>query len=214
MIVVMKKGASAEDIEHMVQRVHKLGLRPHVINGTERTVIAVVGDDRKTYKDSLESGSGVAEVVPILAPYKMASREVRSEPTVIKAGSLTVGGGTIGVIAGPCSVENEQQILTVAKAVKAAGATALRGGAFKPRTSPYSFQGLKDEGLKLLDAARQATGLAIVTEVVATEDVDLVAKYADVLQIGAPEYAELPAAGSGGKDQSGGLIEAGTKRDD
>jgi 3-deoxy-7-phosphoheptulonate synthase len=197
-IVVMKKDASAQDIEHMVQRVHKLGLRPHVINGTERTVIAVVGDDRKTYKDSLESGPGVAEVVPILAPYKIASREVRSEPTVVKAGSLTVGGGTVGVIAGPCSVENEQQILTAAKAVKAAGATALRGGAFKPRTSPYSFQGLKDEGLKLLDAARQATGLAIVTEVVATEDVDLVAKYADVLQIGArnmQNYRLLEAVG-------------------
>src|SRR5882757_7246102 len=126
----MKKGASAEDIEHMVQRVQKLGLRPHVIRGTERTVIAVIGDDRKTYKDSLESGPGVAEVVPILAPYKIASREVQQEPTVVKAGSLTVGGGTIGVIAGPCSVESEEQILTSAKAVKAAGATALRGGAF------------------------------------------------------------------------------------
>src|SRR5438477_11015368 len=117
MIVVMKKGASPEDIQHMIERVHKLGLRPHVINGTERTVIAVVGDDRKTYKDSLESGPGVAEVVPILAPYKMASRELRSEPTVVKAGSLTVGGGTIGVMAGPCSVESEEQIISTAKAV-------------------------------------------------------------------------------------------------
>src|SRR5262249_51892287 len=131
-------------------------------------------------------------------PYKIASREVRPEPTVVRAGSLTVGGGTIGVIAGPCSVESEAQILKVAQAVKAAGATALRGGAFKPRTSPYSFQGLKDEGLKLLDAARQATGLAIVTEVVATEDVELVAKYADVLQIGArnmQNYRLLEAVG-------------------
>jgi 3-deoxy-7-phosphoheptulonate synthase len=194
----MKKGAAAADIDHMVQRVHKLGLKPHVIYGTERTVIAVVGDDRKTYKESLESGPGVAEVVPILAPYKIASRELRAEPTVVKAGRLTVGGGTVGVIAGPCSVETEEQILASAKAVKASGATALRGGAYKPRTSPYSFQGLKEDGLKLLAMAREATGLAIVTEVVATEDVDLVARYADVLQIGArnmQNYRLLEAVG-------------------
>jgi 3-deoxy-7-phosphoheptulonate synthase len=198
----MKKGAAEADIEHMVGRVQNLGLKPHVIRGTERTVIAVIGDDRKTYKDSLESGPGVAEVVPILAPYKMASRELRAEPTVVRAGSLTVGNGVVGVIAGPCSVESEEQILTTAKAVKAAGATALRGGAFKPRTSPYSFQGLKEEGLKLLALARQATGLAVVTEVVASEDVDLVAQYADVLQIGArnmQNYRLLEASGKAGK---------------
>jgi 3-deoxy-7-phosphoheptulonate synthase len=202
MIVVMKKGAAEADIEHMIQRVNKLGLKPHVIRGTERTVIAVVGDDRKTYKDSLESGPGVAEVVPILAPYKIASREVRSEPTVIKVGSLIVGGGTIGVMAGPCSVESEEQIVATAKAVKAAGATGLRGGAFKPRTSPYSFQGMKEEGLKLLALAREATGLAVITEVVATEDVDLVARYADVMQIGArnmQNYRLLEAVGKAGK---------------
>ena len=202
MIVVMKKGAAEADIEHMVGRVQNLGLKPHVIRGTERTVIAVIGDDRKTYKDSLESGPGVAEVVPILAPYKMASRELRAEPTVVRAGSLTVGNGVVGVIAGPCSVESEEQILTTAKAVKAAGATALRGGAFKPRTSPYSFQGLKEEGLRLLALARQATGLAVVTEVVASEDVDLVAQYADVLQIGArnmQNYRLLEASGKAGK---------------
>jgi len=201
-IVVMKKGAAEADIEHMVGRVQNLGLKPHVIRGTERTVIAVIGDDRKTYKDSLESGPGVAEVVPILAPYKIASREVRAEPTVVRAGSLTVGNGVVGVIAGPCSVESEEQILATAKAVKSAGATALRGGAFKPRTSPYSFQGLKEEGLKLLGMAREATGLAVVTEVVATEDVDLVAHYADVLQIGArnmQNYRLLEASGKAGK---------------
>ncbi len=198
MIVVMKPTATEADVEHIVGRVHQLGLKPHVIKGTERTVIAVVGDDRKTYKESFESGPGVAEVVPILAPYKMASRECRPEPTTITAGSLTVGNGTIGVIAGPCSVESEEQILATAKSVKAAGATALRGGAFKPRTSPYSFQGMKEEGLKLLAMAREATGLAIVTEVVATEDVDLVARYADVLQIGArnmQNYRLLEAVG-------------------
>ncbi len=198
MIVVMKKEATPKDVQHMVQRIESLGLKAHVIVGTERTVIAAVGDDRKTHKESLESGPGVAEVMPILAPYKVASLEVKREPTTVRAGSLTVGNGTIGVIAGPCSVETEAQILATAQAVKAAGATALRGGAFKPRTSPYSFQGLKEEGLKLLAAARDATGLAVVTEVVATEDVSLVARYADVLQVGArnmQNYRLLEAVG-------------------
>jgi 3-deoxy-7-phosphoheptulonate synthase len=138
-------------------------------------------------------------VVPILAPYKVASREVKPEPTVIQVGQMIVGGNHIGVIAGPCSVENEEQLLQTARAVKAAGATALRGGAFKPRTSPYSFQGLKEQGLEMLAAARQETGLAVVTEVVATEDVELVARYADVLQIGArnmQNYRLLEAVGN------------------
>lgn len=195
----MKKDASTADVEHMVQRIESLGLKAHVIVGTERTVIAAVGDDRKAHKESLESGPGVAEVMPILAPYKVASLEVKREPTTIHAGSFTIGNGTIGVIAGPCSVESEEQILACARAVKKSGATALRGGAFKPRTSPYSFQGMKEEGLKLLAAARDATGLAVVTEVVATEDVPLVAKYADVLQIGArnmQNYRLLEAVGA------------------
>lgn len=198
MIVVMKKEATAADVEHMVQRIESLGLKAHVIVGTERTVIAAVGDDRKTHKESLESGPGVASVMPILAPYKVASLEVKKEPTTVTAGSLVVGNGTIGVIAGPCSVETEEQILACAHAVKKAGATALRGGAFKPRTSPYSFQGLKEDGLKMLATARDATGLAVVTEVVATEDVALVSKYADVLQIGArnmQNYRLLEAVG-------------------
>jgi 3-deoxy-7-phosphoheptulonate synthase len=136
--------------------------------------------------------------MPILAPYKIASREVKKEPTVIKVRDLVIGGGTVGVIAGPCSVESEEQIVATAKAVKATGAKGLRGGAFKPRTSPYSFQGLKKEGLQMLATARRETGLAIVTEVVATEDVDLVCQYTDVLQIGArnmQNYRLLEAVG-------------------
>jgi len=198
MIIVMKSAASQDEINHVVDRVEGFGLKSHVIVGTERTVVAAIGDDRKTHKEALENVPGVAEVLPILAPYKVASREVKKEPTVVKAGSLTVGGKNCGIIAGPCSVENEKQIVETAKAVKAAGATALRGGAFKPRTSPYSFQGLKEEGLKLLATARAETGLAVVTEVVATEDVPLVVKYADVLQIGArnmQNYRLLEAAG-------------------
>jgi len=198
MIVVMEKGASQEQVQHMVERVEGLGLKAHVIVGTERTVIAAIGVKREETRQSLESGPGVAEVVPILAPYKVASREVKKDPTQIVVGGLHVGAGAVGVIAGPCSVESEEQIVQTARAVKAAGASALRGGAFKPRTSPYSFQGLKEQGLKFLASAREETGLAIVTEVMSTEDVELVAKYADVLQIGArnmQNYRLLEAVG-------------------
>ncbi len=202
MIVVMKRGATPDQIEHMIHRVEQLGLKAHPIYGTERTVIAAIGEKRDEFRQSLESGPGVAEVVPILAPYKVASREVRAEPTVVRAGSLSVGNCHIGMIAGPCSVENEEQTLATARAVKRAGATALRGGAFKPRTSPYSFQGLKEDGLKILATARDETGLAVVTEVIATEDIPLVARYADVLQVGArnmQNYRLLEALGDEGK---------------
>ncbi|MEA1950237.1 MAG: 3-deoxy-7-phosphoheptulonate synthase, partial [Planctomycetota bacterium] len=198
MIVVMKRGASQKEIEHMIERVEHLGLKAHPIYGTERTVIAAIGEKRDEHRQSLGSGPGVSEVVPILAPYKVASREVQPESTVVRTGSLAVGNGIVGMIAGPCSVESYEQTVETARAVKKAGATALRGGAFKPRTSPYSFQGLKEEGLKILAAARDETGLAVVTEVIAAEDVELVARYADVLQIGArnmQNYRLLEAAG-------------------
>ena len=199
MIVVMERGATEDQIQHMVDRIEEMGLKSHIIYGTERTVIAAIGEKREETKESLESGPGVAEVVPILAPYKVASREVKPEPTQVRAGSLIVGAGKLGVIAGPCSVESEEQIINTARVVKAAGATGLRGGAFKPRTSPYSFQGLKEAGLKLLKAAREETGLAVVTEVMGTDDVELVARYADVLQIGArnmQNYRLLEAVGN------------------
>jgi 3-deoxy-7-phosphoheptulonate synthase len=198
----MKKGAAKEQVEHMIQRVETLGLKAHPTYGTERAVIAAIGEKRDEYRQSLESGPGVAEVVPILAPYKVASREAKAEPTIVRAGSLAVGNCHVGMIAGPCSVESDEQTIATARAVKAAGATALRGGAFKPRTSPYSFQGLKEEGLKILAAARDETGLAVVTEVVAESDVALVARYADVLQIGArnmQNYRLLEAVGAEGK---------------
>ena len=202
MIVVMKRGATQEQIDHMIRRVEQLGLRSHVIYGETRTVIAAIGEKRDEHRHSLESGPGVAEVVPILAPYKVASREVKPEPTVVRAGTLAVGNCHLGLIAGPCCVENYQQTMVTARAVKAAGATALRGGAFKPRTSPYSFQGLKEDGLKILADARAETGLAVVTEVLAATEVALVGRYADVLQIGArnmQNYRLLEAAGKEGK---------------
>ncbi|MGE5194444.1 MAG: 3-deoxy-7-phosphoheptulonate synthase, partial [Deltaproteobacteria bacterium] len=198
MIVVMKPNASQEMIDRILKRVEGLGMKPHVIVGVERTVIAATGSERNGAQAELEACEEVEKVMPILAPYKIASRETRREPTVVTTGSLTLGGGHIGVIAGPCSVESEEQIMEVAAQVKEAGATALRGGAFKPRTSPYAFQGMKEAGLELLAAARDATGLAVVTEVMTPHHVDLVCRYADVLQIGArnmQNYHLLQAVG-------------------
>ncbi|MCA9113710.1 MAG: 3-deoxy-7-phosphoheptulonate synthase [Planctomycetaceae bacterium] len=198
MIVVMKRGVRAEAIQQMVERIREMGLRAQVIEGSERTVVAAIGEKRDGEQQMLESCTDVERVVPILAPYKIASLEAKPEPTCVQAGSLMTGDGHIGIIAGPCSVESEEQILESARAVKAAGATALRGGAFKPRTSPYSFQGMKEEGLKLLAAAREETGLAVVTEVMTPEHVELICRYTDVLQIGArnmQNYHLLQAVG-------------------
>jgi len=187
MIVVMKPGCTPADVQHVVDLVRQLGLRDHVIVGTDRTVIAAIGDKRTVDKGAIENAPMVDRVVPILAPYKVASKEVKREPSVIRIGpsGAEIGGRKIGVIAGPCSVESEEQILATARAVRAAGAIGLRGGAFKPRTNPYAFQGLGESGLKLLAAAREQTGLAVVTEVMSVDQVDLVSGYADVLQIGA-----------------------------
>jgi 3-deoxy-7-phosphoheptulonate synthase len=202
MIVVMKSGAAQKQIDHVVELIEGLGLRSHIIVGTDRTVVAALGEKRDGAKQALETGDGVEKVMPILAPYKMASTEVKKDPTCVEVLKLKVGAGNIGVIAGPCSVETREQILEVAHAVREAGATALRGGAFKPRTSPYSFQGLKEKGLELLAEAREATGLAIVTEVMAPEHVPLLAKYTDVMQVGArnmQNYPLLEAVGESGK---------------
>jgi 3-deoxy-7-phosphoheptulonate synthase len=197
----MEHGASQQLIDNVIARVELLGLRSHVIVGTERTVVAALGEKRDGAKQSLETLEGVEKVVPILAPYKMASTEVKKERTRVAVRSLEVGAGRVGVIAGPCSVESRGQILEIAYRVREAGATGLRGGAFKPRTSPYSFQGLKEKGLELLALARDETGLAVVTEVMAPEQVPLVGRYADVLQVGArnmQNYPLLEAVGEAG----------------
>ncbi|MBT4865045.1 MAG: 3-deoxy-7-phosphoheptulonate synthase [Planctomycetaceae bacterium] len=198
MIVVLKPGATQNTVDDMTRRIEEMGLKAHVIVGTERTVIAAVGEKRNGEQETLAACDAVDKVVPILAPYKIASCEIKSEPTVVRALDLVIGGGNVGVIAGPCSVESEEQMMLSAAQVKESGAKGLRGGAFKPRTSPYSFQGLKEEGLKLLAAARDLTGLAIVTEVMTPEHVEMVASYADVLQIGArnmQNYHLLQAVG-------------------
>jgi len=199
MIVIMQVGATAKQISAVIARIKEMGLDAHLSEGQERTVIGVVGDDRVTAdRDSLSLMEGVERTMRVSAPYKIASREFHPHDTMVPLNGTNVGGKKIILIAGPCSVENRTQLLETAQAVKEAGATALRGGAFKPRTSPYSFQGLGEEGLELLAEAREITGLPVVTEVMEPGLVPLVAKYADVLQIGArnmQNYALLHAAG-------------------
>jgi 3-deoxy-7-phosphoheptulonate synthase len=218
MIVVMKSGATRDQVDHVAKLVREMGLKDHVIVGTERTVVAVIGDDRFKDRSVLESVDGVDKVVPILAPYKMASREVKKERSVVPLLSTkakpgqpvpTVGGTQVSVMAGPCSVESRQQTLEIAHAVKEAGAVALRGGAFKPRTSPYAFQGLAEEGLKILAEAREQTGLGIVTEVMAVDQVKLVADYADVLQVGARNMQNFNLLNAVGESNKPVLLKRG-----
>jgi 3-deoxy-7-phosphoheptulonate synthase len=187
MIIVLKVHTPNEDIADVERRIVAMGYRPHTIRGELRTVIGAVGDDRgKERLRTLESLECVESVTPILQPFKLASREVRTGNTAVKvADRVVVGGRNIVVMAGPCSVESREQVLEVASKVKAAGATVLRGGAFKPRTSPYAFQGLEEEGLKLLAEARRETGLPVITEVMEPDKVDVVAEHSDILQIGA-----------------------------
>ncbi|PYN18427.1 MAG: 3-deoxy-7-phosphoheptulonate synthase [Candidatus Rokuibacteriota bacterium] len=203
MIIVLKSGATDVEVEDVCHRITSMGYSPHTIRGALRTVIGAVGDDRgKEALRSLESLECVESVTPILKPYKLASREVRDEPTEVRVGDVTIGGTRIVVMAGPCAIESRLQLLDAAEKVKAAGARVLRGGAFKPRTSPYAFQGLEDEGLKLLAEAKRETGLPIVTEVMEPDKVELVAEYADILQVGArnvQNFSLLRRVGEAGK---------------
>jgi 3-deoxy-7-phosphoheptulonate synthase len=186
MIIVMRSGVSTVDVEAVCRRIVELGYQPHTIVGEFKTVVAAVGEERgKADLRILEAMETVESVMPIQQPFKLASRETRSAASEVQVNGASVGGTRVVVMAGPCSVESEAQVLEVADAVKAAGASVLRGGAFKPRTSPYAFQGLKEEGLKHLAAARKRSGLPVVTEVLETESVEMVAEYADILQIGA-----------------------------
>lgn len=185
MIVVMKVDCSQDQIHAVVERIEKLGLKGHVSQGVEHTVVGVVGRTFPELRDRLELLPGVEEVIPVSKPYKLSSREFHPRNTVVKVNDLAIGGDEIVIMAGPCAVESEEQLLITAQAVKAAGANILRGGAFKPSTSPYDFRGLGEEGLKLLARARQETGMPVITEVMTPTDVELVASYADILQIGA-----------------------------
>ncbi len=198
MIVVMKSDATMSDISGVIKALESMGCKPHPTRGADRTIIGVIDARQGADFTQLEGTPGVEQVIPITKAYKMVSREFRPQNTVVNVNGVAVGGPEFVVMAGPCAVENREQVLTAARAVKEAGASILRGGAFKPRTSPYSFQGLGEEGLKILLAAKRETGLPIVTEVISPELVPLVSEYADVLQIGArnmQNYALLEACG-------------------
>lgn len=184
-MIVMREGATEEQIQNVIDRIKSKGADVHLSRGEFRTVIGVIGDKESVSELPLGGFEGVEDVIKILKPYKFVSRDFQPEDTLIKIGNVVIGEGYFNVLAGPCSIESREQMLSTAKAVKSAGATVLRGGAFKPRTSPYSFQGLGVEGLKLLDEARKESGLPIVTEVMDVRDLEVVAEFADIIQVGA-----------------------------
>jgi len=201
MIIVMRTGATKEQIDTVIDKVHSFGLRTHPIFGVQKTVIGIIGDDKTRIVEKMQSMPGVEDIIPILQPYKFAGREAHPENTVIDLEGVSVGGKQVVVIAGPCAVESEGQLLDIARSVKRGGARILRGGAYKPRTSPYSFQGLGEEALKFLAEAREETGLLVITEVTDPRNVELVCQYADILQVGArnmQNFALLTEVGRSG----------------
>jgi 3-deoxy-7-phosphoheptulonate synthase len=186
MIINMRERATSAEIQHVIDRVNEAGYKAHVTYGEERTIVAAVGSGGRRHElEALAAAPGVANVVPIAQPFKLVSRQVKPSRTVVNVGGVSIGDGSFVVMAGPCSVESREQLFSTAQAVKDAGATLLRGGAYKPRTSPYEFQGLGVEALQILRAAREEIGLPVVTEVMSTEDVDIICEHADMLQVGA-----------------------------
>lgn len=185
MILILRSDVTEAQVDHVVERVEAMGLQAHLSRGTHRTIIGIIGDEDKLRAEPLKAIPGVMEVIPVLPPYKLASIEAHPQPSVIDVAGVQIGGGSLGMIAGPCAVEDHERMRAIASAVKEAGANIFRGGAFKPRTSPYSFQGLGEEGLKILRATGDEFGMPVVTEVTDPRRVELVAQYADMLQIGA-----------------------------
>ncbi|MGB6873470.1 MAG: 3-deoxy-7-phosphoheptulonate synthase [Dehalococcoidia bacterium] len=209
MIVVMKVGSSQDEISGVKKRIEVAGLKSHISEGIEHTVIGVLGQVFPELRDTLELLPGVEQVIPVSKPYKLASREFHPRDTIVKINGVAIGGNEIVVMAGPCAVESEEQLLATAHAVKAAGATVLRGGAFKPRTSPYQFRGLGEDGLKMLAQAGKETQMPIITEVMSPDHVDLVAKYADILQIGARNMQNFVLLDEVGKTKKPVLLKRG-----
>jgi len=185
MIIILKDSATPEQVDHVIERVESLGLQAHLSRGTYRTVIGVIGDEEKLQAAPLMAIPGVAQVMPVLPPYKLASRQAHPQPTVVDVSGVKIGGGHLALIAGPCAIESAERMDGIARAVKAAGANLLRGGAFKPRTSPYSFQGMGEDGLKILREAGDKYGLPVVTEVMDPRRIEMVVEYADMIQLGA-----------------------------
>ncbi|MGQ9617930.1 MAG: 3-deoxy-7-phosphoheptulonate synthase [Candidatus Aminicenantia bacterium] len=208
MVIVMKSNASLREISDVLKRVKELGLKPHISKGKERTIIGVIGRSNVN-PEYFEALKGVEKVVRILSPFKLASREFKLEDTKIKINGIEIGGEKIVIIAGPCAVESKEQIMDIAWNLKEMDVKILRGGAYKPRTSPYSFQGLKEKGLEYLEEVKRETGLAIVTEVMAPEDVEKVGKVADILQIGARNMQNFPLLEAVGKTDKTVLLKRG-----
>jgi len=209
MIIVMQKGASEKEINMVVEKVKSAGLDAHLSRGEERTIVGVIGDKTRLDAEEIRAMAGVEKIMHVTSAYKRASRDFHPENTVIEIGPLQLGKNRIAVIAGPCAVESKEQLSKSARRVKELGASGLRGGAFKPRTNPYSFQGLGEEGLKYLAEARAETGLPIVTELMSVKDIELVAKYADVLQIGARNMQNFILLKEAGQSQKPILLKRG-----
>ncbi|MBI2921179.1 MAG: 3-deoxy-7-phosphoheptulonate synthase [Planctomycetes bacterium] len=209
MIVVMKGTATARETGAVLQTIEGLGFKPHISSGEERTVIGIIGNDRKVESSAFEGLSGVERVIPILKPYKLASREFKQEDTVVEVRGCRIGGRSCVVMAGPCAVETREQVMEAAARVKAAGASILRGGAFKPRTSPYAFQGLGKPGLEILREAADKHDLAVVTEVISVQDIPAVVEYADILQIGARNMQNFNLLEEVGKEGRPVLLKRG-----
>jgi len=210
MIIILRPDATKEEINHVVEKIKKMGLKPWISKGTERSIIGVIGAEDAIRLEPLEVFPGVEKVMPILKPYKLVSRDFKKENSVIDLGEgVKIGGEEIVVMAGPCSVEKEELLVEIAKKVKAAGAKILRGGAFKPRTSPYSFQGLGEEGLKFLKTAKEETGLLIITELMDVRNLGLVEKYADIIQIGARNMQNFDLLKLVGKSKKPVLLKRG-----
>ena len=185
MIIVMKPDAAKKDIEHVLKTIRDMKLRPHISKGKERTIIGAIGDERNLANIPLTTFAGVEKVMPILSPYKVVSREFKKENTLIRVNGVTIGGKKIVIMAGPCSIEGREMLMAIGKSVKSSGAAILRGGAYKPRTSPYSFQGMGKEGLELLKEAKHLLKMPVVTEIMDTKDIDLISDYTDIFQVGA-----------------------------
>lgn len=209
MIIVMQTGASSEDVEHVLERLRDIGVEAHVSEGQTRTVIGVVGDRTVVQQLPWEAFPGVERAVPVLRPYKFVSRDHHTSDSIVDVGGVEVGGPRVAVIAGPCAVESRDQLFASAAAVSEAGATILRGDAFKPRTSPYSFQGLGEKGLELLAEARDEFGLPFIAEVVDPRDTELVASYADIIRIGTRNMANFPLLAEVGRQQKPVLLKRG-----
>jgi 3-deoxy-7-phosphoheptulonate synthase len=209
MIIIMKQGSTQAQITNVTARIEQWGCQAHISEGEERTIIGVIGNGRPLDREPIERMSGVERTVPILRPFKLTSRDFHPQDTVVDVNGISIGGDELTMMAGPCSVESREQILETAHVVKEAGAKFLRGGAYKPRTSPYSFQGLGEEGLKLLAEARAETGLLVITEVMEPDLVPLVASYADILQIGARNMQNFALLHAVGESQKPALLKRG-----